>query len=456
VGAVGTPAYMAPEQVEGRHDMIDARTDIYGLGAILFEILTGRPPFLGTQAEVYNAILKDETPRTRAVEPTVPRPLDAVCARAMARARGGRYAKAVELAEEVQRWIAGEPVSAWREPWTLRTRRWMVKHRTLVTSAAAALVVGLAAAGYLLYDARLRATQRLAQANGRVDALATAEIREVPGIIEQLQPDRHLVLDCLRTLAQTDPTDPAGQRRRLHAALALLPDDPTQAKILAERLRQADARPDELTVIRRALQDHGQAAPLTPRLWDLLRPTETELSDPQQLRAAGALALFDPKNPRWPALGPPMAAKLVRENPLLIGGWREVFQPVNGVLAGPLRAIYGHRDRPEERALAFTLLFEFATRADNPRQPEDLADLFAEADPAQFRQILGQITDRQRAIARLESQLGPPARFDDVRARRQGQMATALVILGRAERVWPLLTYVVPGQADRVWMPLKY
>jgi hypothetical protein len=313
--------------------------------------------------------------------------------------------------------------------------------RSWLAAAVVVLLMAMVAVGYAAFDSRLRAAQRLAQANGRVDALATAEIREVPGIIQQLQPDRLLVLDRLRTLARTDPTDPAGQRRRLHAALALLPDDPTQADVLAVRLQQADARPDELIVIRQALLDHGHAAALTPKLWALLRPTGTELTDPQ-LRAAGALALFDPKEPRWPALGPPMAAKLVQENPLLIGGWRVVFQPVRGVLDEHLRTIYGHRDRPEERALAYTLLFEFATQPDNPGRPEDLAELVAEADPTQFHQLLELLrADRPRAIARLASKLEKPARFDDVLARRQGRVATALAALGAAERVWPLLKH---------------
>src|SRR5207245_2183773 len=89
---LGTPAYMAPEQADGRIDLIDRRTDIYGLGAILFEILTGRPPHYGSStADVLRDIINAETPRARAVEPSVPRALEAICAQAMARARAQRY-----------------------------------------------------------------------------------------------------------------------------------------------------------------------------------------------------------------------------------------------------------------------------------------------------------------------------------------------------------------------------
>ena len=225
--------------------------------------------------------------------------------------------------------------------------------------------------------------------------------------------------------------------------MALLPDDPTQVNYLFEQLLWAKAGPDELLVIRQALHRHGHAPALTPKLQALLEETPSELTD-SQLRAAGALALFEPKDPRWPALGPRVAAKLVRKNPLLIGASREVFQAVAPVLTPPLRRHFADRSQPEQRALAYTLLFEFATntRADDSRRTEDLAELIGEADRAQFDQVLEALrADRARAIDLLAGKLATPARFDDALARRQGQIATALVRLGRADRAWPLLKY---------------
>ena len=100
---LGTPAYMAPEQAEGRLDLVDARSDIYGLGAILFEVLTGQPPHTGkSTSEVLLQIVAGETPRARVIDPKTPAALDAVCARAMAKSPSGRYAKASELADDVQ------------------------------------------------------------------------------------------------------------------------------------------------------------------------------------------------------------------------------------------------------------------------------------------------------------------------------------------------------------------
>jgi tetratricopeptide (TPR) repeat protein/tRNA A-37 threonylcarbamoyl transferase component Bud32 len=166
---IGSPAYMAPEQAAGRADSVDARTDVYGLGAILFEILTGRPPHQGQAGdEVLKSILEKDTPRTRAVLSSVPPALDAICAKAMAKERKTRYAKATELADDVQRFLAAEPASAWPEPWTAKARRWVGRHRVAVTSAALILVIAvpvLTVATILVNHEKIRAEQSAESAN---------------------------------------------------------------------------------------------------------------------------------------------------------------------------------------------------------------------------------------------------------------------------------------------------
>ena len=98
--------------------------------------------------------------------------------------------------------MADEPVSVWREPWTVRTRRWVVRHRTSVATLAVTAIVMLVALSYVLYQDRLRALERRTAADGRVDALAIAQVRAIPVLLEQLGGDRILVRNHLARLTR--------------------------------------------------------------------------------------------------------------------------------------------------------------------------------------------------------------------------------------------------------------
>lgn len=151
---VGTPAFMAPEQARGETGAVDERTDVYGLGAILYQILTGQGPFRGpTVTEVLERVrLQPPTP-PHEVSDQAPRPLEAICLKALAKAPEDRYQNAGDLVAELQRWLDDEPVEAYPEPALVRAGRWARKHRTLVTSAAVLLltaVVGLGVSNVLI------------------------------------------------------------------------------------------------------------------------------------------------------------------------------------------------------------------------------------------------------------------------------------------------------------------
>jgi WD40 repeat protein/serine/threonine protein kinase len=170
---IGTPAYMAPEQAEGRPDLIDRRTDVYGLGAILYELLTGRPPFAGAGVEeVLRQVRETEPARPRQVWAGVPRALEAVCLRALAKKPEGRYASAGELAREVQRWLADEPVTAYPEPVVARLGRWSRQHKTL--SAGLGVLLMSAVVGAVIVreewarnEERVQAAEKVAAAERR-------------------------------------------------------------------------------------------------------------------------------------------------------------------------------------------------------------------------------------------------------------------------------------------------
>jgi len=141
--AKGSPAYMSPEQAAGDENAVGPPADIYSLGATLYHILTGRKPFEGSNLlQVLDRVQRGEFLRPSQVISKTPKPLEAICLKAMATKPEDRYASAQDLAADVEHWLADEPVVAWKEPVSARAWRWVRRHRTLVTSAALALIVG--------------------------------------------------------------------------------------------------------------------------------------------------------------------------------------------------------------------------------------------------------------------------------------------------------------------------
>jgi tetratricopeptide (TPR) repeat protein/tRNA A-37 threonylcarbamoyl transferase component Bud32 len=172
--ALGTPSYMPPEQAEGRLDRVDERSDVYGLGAVLYETLTGAPPFEGpdTASILAQVVIDAPVPPRQKVKAT-PRALQAVCLQALAKKPADRYASAKELAQDVGRWLGDEPVSAYREPLLVRAGRWQRRHRQLLTGMAALLLAAVPLS--LLLAASRQSALRQAAAR-RADADATASV----------------------------------------------------------------------------------------------------------------------------------------------------------------------------------------------------------------------------------------------------------------------------------------
>jgi serine/threonine-protein kinase len=165
---VGTPAYMSPEQAEGRLDVLDVRSDVYGLGAILYEVLTGQPPFTKSVAQdLLQQVVHEPPTPPHVFFPGVPKALEAICLKALAKKPGDRYGTAREMADEARRWLADEPVGAYRDPLTTRLTRWGRRHRTVTVSVAVLLfctIVGLAVGAILINQERARVETERARA----------------------------------------------------------------------------------------------------------------------------------------------------------------------------------------------------------------------------------------------------------------------------------------------------
>jgi serine/threonine-protein kinase len=178
--ALGTPEYMSPEQAEGRIDLLGPRTDVYSLGATLYALLTGRPPVQDTnREEVLRMVRGGEFPRPRQLNWRIPAALEAICLKSMARRLEDRYDSPSALADDIERWLADEPVGAYREPWLATARRWARRHRVTVAAVAVLLVcssIALAVGNVLVRNQRDIARRERDRAEQ--NAAATREVIE--------------------------------------------------------------------------------------------------------------------------------------------------------------------------------------------------------------------------------------------------------------------------------------
>jgi serine/threonine protein kinase/Flp pilus assembly protein TadD len=159
---IGTLRYMSPEQALARRDTIDHRTDMYGLGVTMYELLTLEPAFAGTdRQELLRQIASEEPRLPRRVNKAIPAELETIVLKAMEKNPAERYASAQEMADDLDRYLRDEPIRAKRPSLAQRSRKWARRHRPMVWSAAAALVVALAAlAGSIGWAVRDRAARR--------------------------------------------------------------------------------------------------------------------------------------------------------------------------------------------------------------------------------------------------------------------------------------------------------
>jgi predicted negative regulator of RcsB-dependent stress response len=146
---LGTPAYMSPEQAAGQSHKVDGRSDVYSLGVVLFQLLTGELPFRGNARMLLHSVMHDEPRAPRTLNDQVPRDLETICLKAMAKEPSRRYAGAAELRDDLRRWLRGEPILARPVGRAERLWRWYKRNRLVGNLLAAVflLLTALAVAG---------------------------------------------------------------------------------------------------------------------------------------------------------------------------------------------------------------------------------------------------------------------------------------------------------------------
>jgi serine/threonine protein kinase/formylglycine-generating enzyme required for sulfatase activity len=284
--------------------------------------------------------------------------------------------------------------------WLIPTKNWtrperkMMRQATRYHAARSLVMTVLILIGSgigLAIRNRVQEQNRADHAAGLVKQLLAAEIDKAPPIIREIKDYRLWANPLLR---EENDRAGVGSPQKLHASLALSPVDPGQTRFLYDRL--LDAEPHEVLVIADALAPHKQE--LLEKLWSVVEHPRKG-KEKQRLRAASALASFDPQSDKWVKYSPGIVNDLVLENSKFLGQWGESFRPVKNSLLEPLYAIFRNRssERSDERMLATNLLTDYA--ADRPRV---LADLLMDADAKQFARIYPLVEkNKDRCIAEL-------------------------------------------------------
>jgi len=444
---LGTPAYMSPEQAIGAVDLIDQRSDVFGLGAVLCSILTGEPPFVAATSESTRQLAAGkvlEPAYTRLGECGAEPALVASCRMCLTGNREERYRNAGEVAAAVhairaeveerarQAELETVRVEGERQKAEIRVEgerqkaeEQQKRRRVQVALAGVVLLVAVGGGIAAVQVERQREQDRIAadqaqadatrqkeretRAAALVDSLGGAETLVVPRITLDLADVKDLARPKLLELA----SQPVATKPGLHARLALLADELQRAAELAAYLPAC--RPEELLTIRDALKPQAEA--VTPGLWTILSDPKADAG--KRVRAAGALAGLAPADARWAAVAGPVAEAVVQANPVEFVAWSAAMEPVRGVLVPKLLARYpAERERIESGKLSTSDLAAAVSGYDLTAnllaryaadRPADLAELALISDPRHYAPFSAALTaNRTGVVPILKAELAKP------------------------------------------------
>lgn len=352
---LGTPAYMPPEQAAGKMHEVGVSADVYSLGASFYFTLTGRPPFQSANVtDTLRQVMEDEPLGPRQLTPSISRDLETICLKAMRKETDKRYDSAEGMADDIDRWLSGEPIRARRVSKVERAWKWCKRKPVLVGSIAT--IVALLVIGSIVFWERQNATH----VDGLVNSLVNADPAQVPPLVEEL--DQYLWWSESRLRKRLDESR-EGSTEELHLSLALLASDPDLAKGLLDVLLTTPERA-YVGVIRSALLEAN--ADVEETCWSRFR--NANVSDSERFRAGVVLAGLTPTSEQWTKSD---YRRLVDE----LAGMNAIYQPlfwpllanVEDQLLPPLEALYVNRDRTESEQLAAANAISYFAERDAER-----------------------------------------------------------------------------------------
>jgi formylglycine-generating enzyme required for sulfatase activity/serine/threonine protein kinase len=386
-GFLGTLRYAAPEQMAAAKLRVGPAADVRALGVTLWELLSRQRAFGDAQDEVELArrVHDDDLPPLRTIDLHFSRDLEAIVARATERRVSDRIATAGEMAQYLRLYLEGKPIPIRTLSASELLWRWVGEHKPLVYTSAAALVSVLAilviSMVMIMNSARIardaleeNLTLEMQRSKAMITSLEQAPAEAVPTLLQGMEAIREKIKPSIesRWMAQGLP-DP----QRVRLALARLPyDESVNAYLQSQFLLST---PADSIMIRNALKPRGKE--LAESFWQSVESLET--LPEKRLRAASALAEFDPENSRWNEIAKPTVAAMLASNPFDWPIWIDGLRPAREHLLPALSETFRDRSFAEHRYGAAVVCADYA--AD---RPEILSDLVADAEPRQFEVLL--------------------------------------------------------------------